>query len=46
MESKEVLGGYSVLEAETIDEAVEIANSWPGVDRGLITMELRPVVVF
>ncbi len=46
MESKEVLGGYSVLEAETLDEAVEIANSWPGVDRGLITLELRPVVVF
>jgi hypothetical protein len=46
MESKEVLGGYSVLEAETIDEAVEIAKGWPGVDRGLVTMEVRPVVVF
>jgi len=46
MESKEVLGGYSVLEAETIDEAVEIAKTWPGVERGLVTMELRPVVVF
>jgi len=46
IESKEVLGGYSVLEAETIDEAVEIAKTWPGVDRGLVTMELRPVVVF
>jgi len=46
MESKEVLGGYSVLETETIDEAVEVAKSWPGVDRGLVTMELRPVVVF
>jgi len=46
IESKEVLGGYTVLETETIDEAVEVAKSWPGVDRGLITMELRPVVVF
>jgi len=46
IESKEVLGGYSVLESETIDEAVEVAKSWPGVDRGLVTMELRPVVVF
>jgi hypothetical protein len=46
IESKEVLGGYSVLEAETIDEAVEVAKGWPGVDRGLVTMELRPVVVF
>ncbi len=46
IESKEVLGGYTVLETKTIDEAVAVAKSWPGVDRGLITMELRPVVVF
>ena len=46
MESKEVLGGYTVLETGTIDEAVEVAKGWPGVDRGLVTMELRPVVVF
>ncbi len=46
IESKEVLGGYSVLETDTYDEAVEIAKSWPGVDRGLITIELRPVIVF
>ena len=46
MESKEVLGGYSVLETETIDEAVEVTKSWPGVDRGLVTIEVRPVVVF
>jgi len=44
MESKEVLGGYSVLETDTIDEAVEIAKTWPGVDRGLIVMEVRPVM--
>ena len=44
IESKEVLGGYSVLEAATYDEAVEVAKTWPGVDRGLITIELRPVV--
>jgi hypothetical protein len=46
METKEVLGGYSVLETETYDEAVEISKTWPGVDRGLITLELRPVVEF
>lgn len=45
METKEVLGGYSVLETETIDEAVDIAKTWPGVDRGWITMEIRPLVV-
>lgn len=44
MESKEVLGGYSLLEADSIDEAVEMAKTWPGVDRGLITMEVRPVM--
>ncbi|HLI40995.1 MAG TPA: YciI family protein [Streptosporangiaceae bacterium] len=44
METKEVLGGYSVLETDTIDEAVEIARTWPGVDRGWITVEVRPVV--
>lgn len=44
IESKEVLGGYSVLEADTIDEAVEIAKTWPGIDRGWITIEVRPVI--
>jgi hypothetical protein len=44
MEAKEVLGGYSVLETAGIDEAVEIAKTWPGVDRGWITMEVRPVM--
>jgi hypothetical protein len=45
IEAKEVLGGYSVLETDTIEEAAEIAKSWPGVDRGWITIEVRPVVV-
>jgi hypothetical protein len=44
IETKEALGGYSVLEADTIDEAVEVAKTWPGVDRGLITIEVRPVL--
>jgi hypothetical protein len=46
METKEVLGGYSVLETDTYDQAVEITKTWPGVERGLITIELRPVVQF
>jgi hypothetical protein len=46
METKEVLGGYSVLDTDSYDEAVEISKTWPGVDRGLITIELRPVVEF
>ena len=44
METKEALGGYSVLETDTIEEAVEIAKTWPGVDRGWMTVEVRPVV--
>ncbi len=44
IETKEVLGGYSLLEADSIGEAVEIAKTWPGVDRGWITIELRPVI--
>jgi len=44
IETKEVLGGYSVIDADTIDEAVEIAKTWPGVDRGWITVEVRPVI--
>jgi hypothetical protein len=45
IEAKEVIGGFSVLETDTIDEAVEIAKTWPGVDRGWITIEVRPVMV-
>ena len=44
METKEVLGGYSVIEADTIDEAVEVARTWPGLDRGWIALEVRPVM--
>jgi hypothetical protein len=44
IETKEALGGYSVLEADSIDEAVEVAKTWPGVDRGWITVEVRGVV--
>ncbi len=44
IETKEALGGYSVLEADTIEEAVEVAKTWPGVDRGWVTVEVRPTV--
>jgi hypothetical protein len=44
IETKEALGGYSVLDTDTIDEAVDIAKTWPGVDRGWITIEVRPTV--
>jgi hypothetical protein len=44
IETKEVVGGFSVLDVESMDEAVEITKTWPGVDRGWITIELRPIV--
>jgi hypothetical protein len=44
MEAKEVLAGYSLLETDTIDEAVEITKTWPGIDRGWIVLEVRPVM--
>jgi hypothetical protein len=44
IETKEALGGYSILDVDSIDEAVDISKSWPGVDRGWITIELRPVM--
>jgi hypothetical protein len=44
IESKEVLGAFSVLEADSIDAAVELARTWPGVDRGWVTIEVRPVI--
>jgi hypothetical protein len=44
IETKEVLGGFSVLDVASMDEAVEIAKTWPGVDRGWITIELRPII--
>lgn len=44
IENREALGGYSVIDAGSINEAVEIAKTWPGVDLGWITIEVRPVI--
>ncbi len=41
IESKEVLGGYALLECDSMDEAVSLAKTWPGP--GAI-LEVRPVV--
>jgi hypothetical protein len=40
-ETKEVLGGFNLIEAETIEEATRIAASFPWVSTGCI--EVRPV---
>jgi hypothetical protein len=44
IETKEVVGGFSILDVESMDEAVEITKTWPGVDRGWMTIELRPII--
>jgi hypothetical protein len=41
-ESKEAIGGYLVLDVETIEEAVAIAQSSPGLAYGG-SIEVRPV---
>ena len=42
-ETKEQLGGYYLVEAESIDEAIEWAAQIPGARYGVI--EVRPVVM-
>lgn len=43
-ESKEAIGGYLVLDVETMDEAISIAQSSPGLAYGG-SIEVRPVAV-
>ena len=43
-ETKEQLGGYYVLEAATLDEAIEAASKCPGAFTG--TVEVRPIMAF
>lgn len=41
-ETREQLGGYFMVEADNLDEAIEIASRIPGAEFG--TVEVRPVV--
>jgi len=40
-ETKEVLGGFNLIEAENMEEAIRIAGEFPWADTGCI--EVRPV---
>jgi hypothetical protein len=42
-ESKEAVGGYLLLQADNLNEAVEIARSMPTLKYG-ITVEVRPIL--
>jgi hypothetical protein len=41
-ETREQLGGYFLIEAENLDQAIDIAGRIPGARKG--TVEVRPVV--
>lgn len=41
-ESKEAVGGYLIVKADSLEEALEIARGWPLLDCGS-TLELRPI---
>ena len=40
IESKEVIGGFAIVEVKDLDEALDMAKSWPGGS----LVEVRPVV--
>lgn len=40
---KEVIGGFLLIAADDIDEAVAVASEWPGISRGA-AVEVRPLV--
>jgi len=42
VESKETIGGYFLVEVDTMEEAIAIAQQCPALDYGL-TVEVRPV---
>jgi hypothetical protein len=43
MELKEVVGGIVIIEADTIEEAVEIGSTWPR-GSGMTAIEVRPLM--
>jgi hypothetical protein len=38
IESKEVIGGFAVIDVADLDEAIALAKEWPG------TVEIRPTI--
>lgn len=43
-ETREQLGGYSLIEAKDLDEAIAIAAGFFGPEDSLATIEVRPIV--
>ena len=44
-ETKEVLGGFEIVECKNLDEAIAIAKTFPALPAGF-AMEVRPLVPF
>ena len=42
LEAKETVGGFGILDVDTMEGAVEIVKTWPSQD--LVRIEIRPVV--
>lgn len=42
VESKEIVGGYSIIQADTIDDAAKLAKGCPGLSIGG-SVEVRPL---
>lgn len=43
-EIKEQIGGFMLIEADSLAEALETASEWPGIKFGA-SIEVRPIVV-
>ena len=44
-EAKELVAGYSILEAASLAEVIEVVKQWPPLDgHGNVQIEIRPVV--
>jgi len=43
-EAKEVIGGFTIIEAPDLDGALGIARTWPGLTGPGVSVEVRPIV--
>ena len=44
IQTKESVAGFVLLEAESFDEALEVASTWPGLSSPTVAVEVRPTV--
>jgi hypothetical protein len=43
--AKTPVTSFALLETDTVEEATEIAKTWPGADRGWAGVKLQPITV-